>query len=62
MFLTAVMLAVIVLSYVLMLGLVKFAGRIIDKDPAPRLRGAAPSDAEDKRKLSLESLESASRS
>jgi len=62
MLLTAVMLAVIVLSYVLMLGLVKFAGRIIDKEPAPRLRGAAPSGAEDERKLSLEPLEGASRS
>ena len=59
MFLTAVMLAVIVLSYVLMAGLVKFAGRIIDKEPAPRLRGAAPSGAEDKRKLSVQPLESA---
>ena len=54
MFLTAVMLAVIVLSYVLMLGLVKFAGRIIDKEPAPGLRGALPPDAEVERDISLE--------
>ena len=62
MFLTAVMLVVIVLSYVLMFGLVKFAGRIIDKEPAPKLRGAAPSGAEGERKLSLEPLEGALRS
>ena len=56
MLLTAVMLAVIVLSYVLMLGLVKFAGRIIDKEPTPKLRDAAPSGAEGERELSLEPL------
>ena len=39
MFLTVVMLAVIVLSYVLMLGLVKFAGRIIDREPEPGKAG-----------------------
>ena len=61
MLLTAVMLAVIVLSYVLMLGLVKFAGGIIDREPAPRLRSATPSGAEDERKLSLDPLEDASR-
>ena len=62
MLLTVVMLAVIVLSYVMMLGLVKFAGRIIDKEPAPRLRGEAPPSTEGERKLSLEPLEGASRS
>lgn len=62
MFLTAVMLVVIVLSYILMLGLVKFAGSIIDKEPTPKLRGAAPSDAEGERKLTLEPLEGTRRS
>ena len=60
MFLTAVMLAVIVLSFDLMAGLVKFAGRIIDKEQAPKLRSAAPLGAEGN--LSLEPLEGASRS
>lgn len=41
---TAVMLLVIVLSYLLMLGLVKFAGGVIDKGPAARVRGPIPSN------------------
>jgi hypothetical protein len=44
MIMTAVMLLVIVISYLLMLGLVKFAGSVIDKTPAARLRGPAPSN------------------
>jgi len=38
---------------------VNFAGRIIDKETAPKLRGAAPSGAEGERKLSLEPMEGA---
>jgi len=62
MFLTAAMLLVIVLSYVLMFGLVKFAGRIIDRETAPKPRGAAPSSTEGERKLSRELLDSSLRS
>ena len=61
MFLTAAMLLVIVLSYVLMFGLVKFASRIIDREAAPKPRGAAPSGAEGERKFFREMLESALR-
>jgi hypothetical protein len=42
MIMMALMLLVIVVSYLLMLGLVKFAERVIDK--AARLRDAVPSD------------------
>jgi hypothetical protein len=42
MIMTTVMLLVIVLSYLLMLGLVKFASSVIDKVPAARLRSPAP--------------------
>jgi hypothetical protein len=43
MIMMALMLLVIVVSYLLMLGLVKFAESVIDK--APKLRDAIPSDS-----------------
>jgi hypothetical protein len=43
MIMMALMLFVIVVSYLLMLGLVKFAEGIIDKAPPARLRAAIPS-------------------
>jgi hypothetical protein len=45
MFTMALMLFVIVVSYLLMLGLVKFAEGVIDKSPPAKLRDAAPSEA-----------------
>ena len=46
MFMMALMLFVIVVSYLLMLGLVKFAEGVIDKSLPAKLRdAAAPSDA-----------------
>jgi hypothetical protein len=44
MILQAFMLLVIVLSYLLMLGLVKFAEVVIDKALPAKLRDAVPSD------------------
>jgi hypothetical protein len=41
----ALMLLVIVVSYLLMLGLVKFAEGVIDKALPARLRDAVPSDS-----------------
>jgi hypothetical protein len=43
MIMMALMLLVIVFSYLLMLGLVKFAEGVIDKAPPARLRDAIPS-------------------
>ena len=45
MFMMALMLFVIVVSYLLMLGLVKFAEGVIDKSLPAELRDAAPSEA-----------------
>ena len=45
MFTMALMLFVIVVSYLLMLGLVKFAEGVIDKSPPAKLRDSAPSEA-----------------
>jgi hypothetical protein len=44
MFLMALMLLVIVVSYILLLGLVKFAEGVIDKGLPARLRDTVPSD------------------
>jgi hypothetical protein len=44
MVLMALMLFVIVVFYLLMLGLVKFAEGVIDKGLSAKLRGAIPSD------------------
>ena len=44
MIMMALMLFVIVVSYVLMLGLVKFAESVIDKALPAKLRDAIPSD------------------
>jgi hypothetical protein len=44
MFMMALMLFVIVVSYLLMFGLVKFAESVIDKALLARLRDAVPSD------------------
>lgn len=48
MVMTGVMLLVIVVSYLLMRALVDFAEGVIEKVPARRLRGAAPSEEEPK--------------
>ena len=45
MIMMALMLLVIVVSYLLMLGLVKFADGVIDKALTARLRDAVPSDS-----------------
>ena len=45
MIMMALMLFVIVVSYLLMLGLVKFAEGVIDKTLPARLRDAVPSDS-----------------
>ena len=45
MIIMALMLLVIVVSYLLMLGLVKFAEGVIDKALSARLRDAVPSDS-----------------
>ena len=45
MIMMALMLFVIVVSYLLMLGLVKFAEGVIDKAVPARLRDAVPSDS-----------------
>ena len=45
MIMMAVMLFVIVVSYLVMLGLVKFAESVIGKALSARLRGAVPSDS-----------------
>jgi hypothetical protein len=44
MIMTALMLLVIIVSYLLMLGLVKFAESVINKVLPARLRDAVPSD------------------
>ena len=46
---TAVMLLVIAVSYLLMLALVNFAEGVIEKVPAARLRSPTPSDESAKR-------------